>query len=54
MVRHRRKPGGMHYGTGSARAGPHDIAEGQTAEGKLRLFVAVDRTRAFAFVELHP
>jgi len=25
----------------------------QTAEGKLRLFVAIDRTSKFAFVELH-
>ena len=30
-----------------------DIAEVRTAEGKLRLFVAVDRTSKFAFVELH-
>lgn len=30
-----------------------DIAEVQTAEGKLRLFVAIDRTCKFAFVELH-
>tara|TARA_R110002050_G_scaffold297159_1_gene458214 strand:+ start:15107 stop:16048 length:942 start_codon:yes stop_codon:yes gene_type:complete len=30
-----------------------DIAEVQTAEGKLRLFVAIDRTSKFAFVELH-
>ena len=30
-----------------------DIAEVQTAEGKLRLFVAVDRTSKFTFVELH-
>jgi len=30
-----------------------DIAEVQTAEGKLRLFVVIDRTRKFAFVELH-
>ena len=30
-----------------------DIAEVQTAEGKLRLFVAIDRTTKFAFVELH-
>lgn len=30
-----------------------DIAEVQTAEGKLRLFVAIDRTSNFAFVELH-
>ena len=29
-----------------------DIAEVQTAEGKLRLFVAIDRTSKFAFVEL--
>jgi hypothetical protein len=33
---------------------PHvDIAEVQTAEGRLRLFVAIDRTCKFAFVELH-
>ena len=30
-----------------------DIAEVQTAEGKLRLFVAIDRASKFAFVELH-
>ena len=30
-----------------------DIAEVQTAEGKLRLFVAIDRTSKLAFVELH-
>ena len=29
-----------------------DIAEVQTAEGKLHLFVAIDRTSAFAFVRL--
>jgi transposase InsO family protein len=31
-----------------------DIAEVQTAEGKLYLFVAIDRTSKFAFAELHP
>lgn len=31
-----------------------DIAEVQTAEGKLYMFVAIDRTSKFAFVELHP
>jgi transposase-like protein len=30
-----------------------DIAEVQTAEGKLHLFVAIDRASKFAFVELH-
>lgn len=30
-----------------------DIAEVQTAEGKLYLFVAIDRTCKFAYVELH-
>jgi len=30
-----------------------DIAEVQTAQGKLYLFVAIDRTSKFAFVELH-
>ena len=30
-----------------------DIAEVQTAEGKLYLFVAIGRTSKFAFVELH-
>jgi transposase InsO family protein len=30
-----------------------DIAEVQTAEGKLYLFVAIDRTSKFAFAELH-
>jgi transposase InsO family protein len=30
-----------------------DIAEVQTAEGKLYLFVAIDRTSKLAFVELH-
>ena len=29
-----------------------DIAEAQTAEGKLHLFVAIDRTSKFAFVQL--
>ncbi len=31
-----------------------DIAEVRTEEGKLYLFVAIDRTTKFAFVELHP
>ena len=30
-----------------------DIAEVRTAEGKLRLFVAIDRTSKFAYAELH-
>lgn len=30
-----------------------DIAEVQTADGKQHLFVAIDRTSKFAFVELH-
>jgi len=30
-----------------------DIAEVRTAEGKLYMFVAIDRTSKFAFVELH-
>ncbi len=30
-----------------------DIAEVQTAEGKLYLMVAIDRTSKFAYVELH-
>src|SRR5579863_2241658 len=30
-----------------------DIAEAKTAEGKLYLFVAIDRTSKFAYVELH-
>ena len=30
-----------------------DIAEVQTAEGKLRLFVTIDRTSKFAYAELH-
>nr|WP_319473362.1 IS481 family transposase [uncultured Cohaesibacter sp.] len=30
-----------------------DIAEVQTAEGKIYLFVAIDRTSKYAFVELH-
>ena len=30
-----------------------DIAEVQTAAGKLYLFVAIDRTSKFAYVELH-
>ena len=30
-----------------------DIAEVRTEEGKLYLFVAIDRTTKFAFVELH-
>ena len=29
-----------------------DIAEARTAKGKLHLFVAVDRTSKFAFVQL--
>jgi len=31
-----------------------DIAEVQTAEGKLYLFVGIDRTSKFTFVQLHP
>jgi hypothetical protein len=31
-----------------------DIAEVQTEEGKLHLFVAIDRTSKFAYAELHP
>jgi transposase InsO family protein len=31
-----------------------DIAEIRTAEGKVYLFVAIDRTCKFAYVELHP
>ena len=31
-----------------------DFAEGQTEEGSLFLFVAVDRTSKLAFAELHP
>ena len=31
-----------------------DIAEVRIGEGKLYLFVAIDRTSKFAFVELHP
>ena len=31
-----------------------DIAEVQTVEGRLYLFVAIDRTSKFAFAELHP
>jgi hypothetical protein len=31
-----------------------DIAEAQTGEGKLRLFVAIHRATKFAFVELRP
>ncbi len=31
-----------------------DIAELQTAQGKLYLFVAIDRTSKFALTELHP
>lgn len=31
-----------------------DIAEVQTAQGKLYLFVAIDRTSKFAYTELHP
>jgi hypothetical protein len=30
-----------------------DIAQVRTAEGKLHLFVAIDRTSKFAYVELH-
>jgi hypothetical protein len=30
-----------------------DIAEGQTDEGKLNLFVAIDHTSKFTFAELH-
>lgn len=30
-----------------------DIAEVRTGEGKIRLFVAIDRTSKFAYVELH-
>jgi hypothetical protein len=31
-----------------------DIAEVRTAEGKLYLLVAIDRTSKFAYAELHP
>src|SRR6476661_282074 len=31
-----------------------DIAEVRTGEGKLHLFVAIDRTSKFAFAQLHP
>lgn len=31
-----------------------DIAEVRTEEGKLHLFVAVDRTSKYAFAQLHP
>ena len=31
-----------------------DIAEVQTAQGRFYLFVAIDRTSKFAYVELHP
>jgi hypothetical protein len=31
-----------------------DIAEVRTGEGKLYLFVAIDRTSKFAFARLHP
>ena len=31
-----------------------DIAEVRTEEGKLHLFVAIDRVSKFAFAELHP
>jgi hypothetical protein len=31
-----------------------DIAEVQTEDGKLYMFVAVDRTSKFAYAELHP
>ena len=31
-----------------------DIAEVQTEDGKLYMFVAVDRTSNFAYAELHP
>lgn len=30
-----------------------DIAEVRTEQGKLHMFVAIDRTSKFAFVELH-
>ncbi len=30
-----------------------DLAEVRTAQGKLHLLVAIDRTSKFAFVELH-
>jgi transposase InsO family protein len=33
---------------------PFDIAEVRTGEGKLYLFVAIDRTSKFAFAQLHP
>lgn len=44
--------------SGSSRATPigyfHiDIAEVRTEHGKLHMFVAIDRTSKFAFVELH-
>jgi hypothetical protein len=43
-----------HQTRGSLTAGlfPIDIAEVQTAEGKLHLYVAIDRTSKFAFVQV--
>ena len=37
---------------GAVQTARGDIAEVQTAEGKLHLYVAIDRTSKFAFVQL--
>ncbi len=54
MVHYSLLNGRKHYGPDSPRPRHIDIAEVQTAEGKLYLFVAIDRTSKFAYTELHP
>src|SRR3954447_5399164 len=46
------KPAKKKFKSYSIGFSPIDIAEVQTAEGKLYLFVAIDRTSKFAFVQL--
>ena len=47
------KPGRRKFKTYAIGYFHIDIAEVRTAEGKLHLFVAIDRTTKFAFVQLH-
>ncbi|MBB4233151.1 hypothetical protein GGD56_007054 [Rhizobium mongolense] len=57
-MRRHRPPAGCQTGRQRRKSYPvgyfHiDIAEVRTEQGKLHMFVAVDRTSKFAFVELH-
>ena len=47
------KPGRRKFKTYAIGYFHIDIAEVRTAEGKLHLFVAIDRTTKFAFIQLH-